>query len=768
MANFSMGGRMGAQVEDGESSDSDRRHKRRKMGQNYRRNPIMPAASSAAKPKRFGLEMMAKMGYVEGQGLGANGRGRLAPVETRLRPTGAGLGAVREMTRQAKDEERREAAFRGEVPEDSEEEQEEKRRENLKKKRLPRGAGAAKTKYTTAAQIEATTKGLEFPKSIIDATGSETKFLTSTAGLMSNQNAMVPSETESMKIAKRALRDLESFAEEWNTVSERKRFYERQEAQLVQEMDEQEESTRGLDSVMKAIRVMQLSVSDIIADQVAWETTTEALESLGGEYADKIESSILHEVAIAAIHPLFKKAMHDWQPLENSSNVFPYLSGLSRLFGIQPSSNGREMTLQSGPVSHSSRQSKSTTPYETMLYTLFLPPIRSAIINDWDPTDPDPLLTLIRTWTAILPPFILTGLTHNLIPTRLETLLSAWKSSKPASTKQPQPPPHTYIVDWLSLLPPHHLSLTSTTGLFSTLKAKLKSLFQSYPLTRPPPNTLTSLITILPPSIFPPSILHSLQTRHLLPRLATHLSTNLDIDPSNQDLAPLTQTLAWLTPSWSLSTTTTAHLLTAEFFPKWHHILYLWLISSPNDEETRDYEESPNYHYKEIREWFLWWKEQFPEPIRDHDIVAREWNKGLEMINLALDLGPKNVATQLPPPETGPVKPIDVAASQQLKREEQQQRDLQMKMRLQDEPVTFRNVLEEWCTENSLLFIPMREADPVSGLPLFRLTASATGKGGVVVFLRGDVVWVRDGKREGAVFNPVGLDEALLARAEGR
>ncbi|KAL8674389.1 MAG: hypothetical protein Q9168_001181, partial [Polycauliona sp. 1 TL-2023] len=687
MVNFSMDGRMGAQVEDGDSSDSDRRRKRRKMDRNNQQTPNAPATSSAAKPTGFAAKMMAKMGYVEGQGLGAAGRGRLAPVETQLRPTGAGLGAVREKTKQAKSDEKREAAFQGEVLEDSEEE-EKKRRKELKKKRLSGVGGAAatptkpKTKYRTVAEIEATTEGLEVPnvlKSIIDATGSETKLLTSTVGLMSNQNAMVPGETESVKIAKRARRDLESFAEEWNTVSERKKFYTMQEAQLVQEMDELEDNARGLDTVMKAIREMQLSVSQTTADKVAWETTTKALESLDSEYANKIDSSVLQEVAVAAIHPLFKLAMHDWRPLEDPTNVFPYLSRLSHLFGIQPSSNGTDLTLRSGPLPHPNRQSKSTTPYETMLYTLFLPPIRSATISDWDPTDPTPLLALIQTWSTVLPTFILTGLTHSLIPTRLETLLSAWKSSKPASAKQPQPSPHTYIFPWLSFLPPHHLSLTSATGLFSTLKGKLKSLFQSYPLARPPPSTLISLLPVLPPSV-----LHSLQIRHLLPRLATHLSETLLIDPSNQDLAPLTETLAWLTPSWSLSTTTTAHLLTAEFFPKWHHILYLWLTNNPN--------------YDEIREWFLWWKDQFPEPIRDHDIVALQWTKGLETISLALDLGAENVATQLPPPEAGPVKPAHLAASQQQLRQQQQQEkeELQMKKRLQDEPVTFRSVLEEW------------------------------------------------------------------------
>ncbi|KAL8810703.1 MAG: hypothetical protein Q9223_007700, partial [Gallowayella weberi] len=410
-----MGGRMSGQMEDGESSDSDHRRKRRKVGQNFQPGSATSTASPAAKPNAFAAKMMAKMGYKEGQGLGATGRGRLAPIETQSRPMGAGLGAVPEKSKQAKEEEKREAAFRGEVLEDSEEE-EKSRRKELKKKKLSGTGGAAgtpkktKVKYRTADEIEAAAEGLEVPnvlKSIIDATGSETKLLTSTVGLMSTQNAMVPSETESVKIAKRARRDLESFAEEWNTVSERKKFYEMEESQLVQEMDELEESTFGLENVINAIRDIQLSGPETTNDQATWEDVTTKLESLENEYGEKIDSHILQEVAVAAIHPLFKKAMNDWQPLENPAGLAPYLSRLTRLLGLQPSSTGTDLALHSDQLLHSSRPSKSTTPYETMLYTLFLPPLRSAITNDWDPTNPTSLLNLIQTWSPILPTFIL-------------------------------------------------------------------------------------------------------------------------------------------------------------------------------------------------------------------------------------------------------------------------------------------------------------------------------------------------------------------------
>jgi tuftelin-interacting protein 11 len=76
-------------------------------------------------------------------------------------------------------------------------------------------------------------------------------------------------------------------------------------------------------------------------------------------------------------------------------------------------------------------------------------------------------------------------------------------------------------------------------------------------------------------------------------------------------------------------------------------------------------------------------------------------------------------------------------------------------------------MVEEFCAEENLLLIPLREAHDQTGLPLFRITASATGRGGAVAYLKGDVLWVQN-KKDKTMWEPTGLDEALTAKAEGK
>lgn len=240
-------------------------------------------------------------------------------------------------------------------------------------------------------------------------------------------------------------------------------------------------------------------------------------------------------------------------------------------------------------------------------------------------------------------------------------------------------------------------------------------------------------------SVFGPGELEKLLVRHLLPRLALYLRTEFDVNPADQQLAPLEMVFAWL-PHFRVSTY--AHLLTAEFFPKWIHVLHQWLTANPD--------------FDEVRQWYSFWQDVFPLDLRSTPAVRAGFVAGLDMMNRALDLG-ADAPARLAAPAAGPIRPPKNVAFAPPPRTSRQ------------EPApetTFRDALEDWAAEHNLLLVPLRKAHEATGVPLFRITASASGTGGIVVYFSGDVVWAQD-RRDRELWVPLGLED-VLARVEGK
>jgi tuftelin-interacting protein 11 len=196
-----------------------------------------------------------------------------------------------------------------------------------------------------------------------------------------------------------------------------------------------------------------------------------------------------------------------------------------------------------------------------------------------------------------------------------------------------------------------------------------------------------------------------------------------------------------------------AQLLAAEFFPKFHAILHEWLIGAPN--------------YGEIEQWYSWWKEQIPASIRDVPPLNAEWTKALTTMGQAMDLGDR-AAEELPAPEA--VQHRHHHRSHLVADRSTSATPSTTARSTAAEPLpelTFRDVVEEWCTENDLLLIALRQAHEQTGAPLYRITASADQKGGFVCYIRGDVLFARN-KKAKSVWEPVGLEDALVERASAR
>lgn len=145
---------------------------------------------------------------------------------------------------------------------------------------------------------------------------------------------------------------------------------------------------------------------------------------------------------------------------------------------------------------------------------------------------------------------------------------------------------------------------------------------------------------------------------------------------------------------------------------------------------------------------FTWWKSQFPEAVLGMHGVEQGFNKGLELMNEAMQLG-NRATSQLR-------KPVFVAI--QPKSSSKSAKAIRKPAVVDTSEITFRSLAEDFAGQQDLVFLPTGRSDPQSGKPLFRVSKGIDGKKGVTVYIGQEAVFAQE---EGGVFRAISLEEMV-------
>lgn len=573
-------------------------------------HPSAFGPNSKAKLKSFGARMMAKMGYVEGEGLGKDRQGRNVIIEANLRPQGIGLGAVKEKSEHERQEEKRQARLRGDQVMDSDEEDKQKRKKD-RKKTLGSGSNTAastprrqKTKFLTAEELKATAPGLHIPDAfspILDMTGPAGKILMSTSGVMTPTGGVADSAEviERRKLVKHAHSDLLAFSEEWKTLEERKKWADLELEGVRKELDDLRSDSERLEAFLSLLTTELVPASE-------WDHLINCLSKAVGFGSTHPEIS---DLVVAAIHPYMRDA--DWDPLAQPEWISSDLKGIRDLLwksGDDKKAVRMWKTLDIRSDDTYRKHVTATTSYESIMYKIWLPKVLAAV-RSWDPYDPAPMLTVMEHWDELLPPFVRVQLMDS-IARKLESTLSDWN---PRKKRQSHHLPHTWLFPWMQFLPPYHLDPRGT-GLVADVRRKFRHLIDVWEFERGLIPGFKAWEEVLGPQWRP------LIMSHVLPSMGKYLRGHFHVDPADQEpsLPVLTGILEW---HQVLGDALLSEVLEQHLFPMWSNQLQEWLSLEEAD-------------LGEVADWYSWWRDVLLKELSHLRSVRVELDKGVKTMNV--------------------------------------------------------------------------------------------------------------------------------------
>ena len=638
------------------------------------------------------------MGWTGG-GLGKEGEGIVNPIEVEIRPNRAGVafGGRREKTKQVRAEERRKTG----APASSDEE------EPVRAPPVSSSAWKRKSKepkpsvvYRTYEEIVAEAAAPSVGP-ILDATGHEVREVDSVAAALAkhpvptSESAQLPELRHNLRLLCDGSRDaLEKLAREGAAHLDRARWLERDAHEAARRAATLDEERATLRSVLAAVT----RLSEAAPRAECLEDLAPFVEALLAAHTPATAALGLDEAVAGALVPVLRRVLVDWRPLEAphafTSTLAQWLPLLQR-------------TEPSGVM----------TPFESVLWNVWMPKIRSTVTGMWDVHDPAAGIALVEAWRDVLPAFLYDNILEQLVLPKLQRAVQQW-------TPRDRVPLHVLLLPWLPV------GGARMDALLAEARQQWRSALTAW---RVPDGVPPELVHWK--SVFPAKDWEALLLEKVVPALSKALRTQFAINPAEQDMRTLEQVLAW---RGILRESVLSRLLEAEFGAPFLRTLHQWLTQT----ELR---------FDEVAAWYTFWRQWFPPEVLRLAGVASVFMRALRLMNRALDLGAHR--DTLPLPDTQPTSRSEARA-------EPRRPTAAPPPVLED--IAFRTVVEDHARQRDLFVLAQNRLEPITGLALLRVAPHIDGKHGVSFYLDDDVVFMATDRDE---YEPTSL-AALLDRAQ--
>ncbi|GAA5860324.1 hypothetical protein JCM5353_006615 [Sporobolomyces roseus] len=452
--------------------------------------------SSLRTSNSIGLKLLEKMGWsaADGGGLGKEGQGIVTPIGEgqKLRRKGEGIKGGERSKVSWEEEARRkgvsvkELQGKADAEEVGGEEKKERKKEWKGETKGERGQGKkrekkVRTEFKTYDEIlkeAGEDGGYEQKELLVDLSGNALPDQTISSSLPafgagSADPTRLPELRHNLTLLTSTLSSsLRSLAKEGSGVVQRRAYLESEESRIRKGVEKQETKMKRLEGILRVVekvKEVESECRELLGMLNEGEEVCECLEKFGDEfdellgiYGEEYEELRLDEVVVGAITPICRRIFQSWDPLSNPSLSVSQLKRYRKHFLIDkhlpPSQNANgTVDLYGNGDEDSSNPSRrrqkegerSMTAFESFMWTIWLPKIRSAINNDWTPSNPSPAVTLFSTWSPLLPAFLRDNILDQLILPKLSTSISDWSSS--AYKRGAAPGLHTIVFPWLEV-----------------------------------------------------------------------------------------------------------------------------------------------------------------------------------------------------------------------------------------------------------------------------------------------------------------------------